>query len=432
MDTTINYIKSVWEHQGFQKYFRNTGWMISARTISFLTSFLTISIVARYLGPENLGKLEYAQSFVAIISVFASLGIDQILYRDLILEKEKEEELLGTAIYSKILLGILAFFISISISILIGDSIIVTLLIGICALTFIINPLGTVGILFNAEVKSKYSSQITIFLAFFIPLIKILIIFLNKGIIFFATILFLETLISTSWSIYIYIKKFKGKPLKWKLNLNVFKKLMKESWPLLLASFSGYIYAKMDQVMLMHYINSESVGLYSVAVKLTQVWAFIPGLVIISLFPAIVNAKKDGVKKYARRFRLLTVFTLSISFLIATPLYIFAPIVIKTVFGNDFVNSAPILQIYLWVSITTTLIILTQQFLIAEKLSKIFLYTSIIGAVLNIFLNILLIPNFGSQGAAYATLISYFSVFISTLFFKKSRSVILEIIILKK
>ncbi|OIP66263.1 hypothetical protein AUK15_00710 [Candidatus Nomurabacteria bacterium CG2_30_43_9] len=424
---TIPYIKEKWAHSGFQKYFRNMGWLIAARVISFITSFLTIAIVARYLGPENLGRLDYAQSFVAIISVFASLGIDQILYRDLIAYPEKENELIGTAVFSKLFFGALAFFTAIATSLLLGDDAILTILIGICALTFVISPIGTVAILFNAQVKAKYSSQISIFLAFFLPALKLLVIFLDKGIIYFALVLLVEAVISTAWSLYVYVKHFEGRHFLWRFRIDVFRRLMNDSWPLLLAGFSGYIYAKMDQVMLLHYIDASTVGIYGVAVKLTQIWAFLPGLIVISMLPAVVNAKKTNFIMYAKRLRALTGLTVGVTVIIALPLYLFAPWVIHLVFGDAFVSATPILRIYLWTSVAITLVILSQQFLIVENLSKIFLYTSIIGAVTNVALNVLLIPQFGAQGSACGTMLSYFVVVLSLLIFKQSREGIIRI-----
>ena len=424
---TTLYIKEKWQHAGFQKYFQNMGWLLAARITTFFTSFLTVAIVARYLGPENLGKLDYAQSFVAIISVFASLGIDQILYRDLITHPEKENELLGTAIFSKFIFGIIAFFLSIVISILLGNDAILTILIGICALTFIISPIGTVGILFNAQVKSKYSSQISIFLAFFIPALKIFIVFLNKGIIYFALVIFIEAIISAAWSLYIYIVRFNNNPFSWNFRLDILKQLMQNSWPLLLAGFSGYIYAKMDQVLLLHYMDSATVGIYGAAVKLTQIWAFLPGLVIGAMFPAIVNAKKVDFSMYAKRFRSLTGLTVGVTALIAVPLFVFAPWIINIVFGDAFMGATSILRIYLWTSIAITLVVLAQQYLVVENFSKIFLYTSIIGATANILLNIILIPRFGPEGSAWGTMISYIIVVVSMLFFKRSRDGLIKI-----
>jgi O-antigen/teichoic acid export membrane protein len=427
MDKALNYINNIWAHQGFQKYFKNTGWMLTARIISFATSFFTVAIVARYLGPENLGKLDYAQSFVVILSVFASLGIDQILYRDLVTANKERDTLIGTAIFSKLVLGSIAFLISVSISLVINDEILLTALVAIISLNFLVNPIGTVGILFNAKVKAKYKSQITIFLAFFIPALKLLVIWFNQGILFFAAIILIETLISVTWSTYIYITKFNGKPSKWRFNFNLLKKVLKDSWPLFLASLSGYIYSRMDQVMLLHYLNPKSVGIYGVAVKLTEIWTFIPGMIIGSLFPAIMNAKKVNFGSYIKRFKTLSFSTLGVTALVAAPLYILAPFVVHIIFGKEFTESVPVLHIYVWVSFGITLIALLHHYLLAENLGKIFLYISIIGAIVNILLNVMLIPSFGVYGAAYSTLISYFVAAFSILLFKKSRNDILRI-----
>lgn len=412
----------IWNHAGFQKYFQNTGWMLAARIITFATSFFTVAIVARYLGPENLGKIDYAQSFIAIISVFASLGIDHILYRDLVSDPEKENEILGTAIFSKLFFGAISFLIAITISLLLGDSIVLTGIIGILAFSFVVGPIGTVGILFSAHVKAKYSSQIAIFIAFFIPILKLLIIFLNKGIIYFAVIILIESVVSAGWSIYIYMTKFRGNPLRWKFSFDIFKRLIQDSWPLFLASLSGYIYSKMDQVMLMHYKDSSTVGIYSAAVKLTQVWAFLPGLVIGSLFPAIVNARKIDFSVYAKRFKKLSLLTVSITLMIALPLYVFAPFIIKIIFGEAFLGATPILRVYMWITLAITLTALAQNYFIIENFTRIFLYTSLIGATVNILLNIVLIPTFGSIGSAWGTMISYMTVVLSLFLFKDSRS----------
>ena len=427
VELSIDYIRQKWQHVGFQKYFQNTGWMFAAQIISFLTSFFTVAIVARYLGPANQGMLNYAQSFVAIISVFASLGIDQILYRDLIAHPEKEKEYIGTAMYSKLVLGAIAFILSVVISLLVDRNFLLTILIGICALTFVVNPIGTVGTLFNAKVKSKYNSYITIFLAFFIPLLKLAVIFWNKGIIYFALIILVQAIVSTVWMVYIYTVKLGNNILSCKFHLDILKQLLRDSWPLLLAGFSGYIYANIDQVLLLHYIDSATVGIYGVAVKLTQVWAFLPGLLISSLFPAIVNAKKVNFEMYAKRFRALSGITLGATVAIALPLFIFAPFVIGIIFGNAYIGAVPILRIYLWVSVAITLVLLVQQYFITENFTGIFLCTSIIGAASNVILNVILIPRFGSMGSAWGTMISYLSVVASLFLFKKSRDGIISV-----
>jgi O-antigen/teichoic acid export membrane protein len=424
----IERFRGDWSREGFKKYFANTGWLFGARMITFLTSFLTVAIVARYLGPENLGKLEYAQSIVAIVSIFATLGIDQIVFRELINQPEKENELIGTAIASKLIFGSFAFCLSIVISIILNNEPLITGMIALIAATFFLNPIGTLNILFNARVQAKYASQITIFLAFFLPALKLLTVYLGKGIIYFAAIILIEATASAVWSLYVYIFRFKKNPRAWRSRVHIFKSLMIDSWPLFLAGLSGFIYGKMDQVMILHFLDATTVGIYSVAVKLTQVWAFIPSMIIGSLFPALISSRATNYTSYARRFKALSGITIGITALIAVPLFIFAPYVILLIFGKSFMAASPVLRIHLWISLAGTMTALIQHFLIAENLGKIFLYSSVIGASANITLNIILIPILGAPGAAWGTMISYFVVIISLFLFKESRTGIFKIL----
>lgn len=404
------YILRNYNKEGFKKYFKNTGWMLTARATTLITSFLTMAIVARYLGPENLGKLSYAQSFVSILSVFAALGIDQILYRDLSAKPEQEKELLGTVILTKFIFGTVAFIAAVLISVCLGNEMTLTFLIAITALTFLINPIGTIGILFQAKVQAKFSSIITIYLAFLIPALKLTVIFFEKGIIYFSFILVVEALVISLWSLYIYITKFDANPFRWRFSPTIFYSILGRSWPLLLASLSGYMYGRIDQVMLLHYVDATAVGFYDIAVRLTEYAALIPGVVIASLFPAIVSARETNQNEYLKRFKSLTFISFCFTFSAVILIFLLAPFIITTIFGEDFFASIRILQIYIWSTLGTILIVLMQQFFIIEGKSIQFLLYSTLGAIINIGLNSLLIPQHGVHGAAYATLITLVTI----------------------
>lgn len=410
-----------WNRDGLRKYLHNTNWLFGARFATFVTSFLTMAIVARYLGPENLGKLSYAQSFVSILSVIASLGLDQILYRDLTKYPDKENRILGTAIVSKFIFGILAFIIAIGLSIFLGNEKILTLLIGITAFTFLINPLGTIGILFQSRVEAKYSSQITIFLAFFIPALKLLIIFFGKGIIYFALILLLEALISVIWSIYIYTAKLHLSLSNWQFDKTVFIQLLKDAWPFLFSGLFAYLYARIDQVMLQHYLGSTEVGLYDSAVKISNLWSFLPALIITSLFPALVNAKQTDRSEYLRRFRSLTILVMLVTLTYTLITFLLAKPLVLLIFGNSFIGSIAPLQIYIWSGAIAVLGLLVQNYLTAENRGDIYFVLTLVGAVLNIVLNLFMIPSYGMIGAAIATIFSYAVIPLGIFFYKQTR-----------
>ncbi|MBA4320689.1 MAG: hypothetical protein C0412_20030, partial [Flavobacterium sp.] len=102
---SLNYIKEKWAHAGFQKYFKNTGWMLASRILCMGISFITTALVARKLGPENFGQLSYAISFVSFFGILSTLGIDNVLYRDLIKNPDKKNTFLGSAFIIKLFAG---------------------------------------------------------------------------------------------------------------------------------------------------------------------------------------------------------------------------------------------------------------------------------------------------------------------------------------
>jgi len=399
-----------WDNAGLKKYFHNTGWFFFGRIATFAISFFTIAFVARYLGPENLGRLSYAQGFIAIFSMFASLGIDQVVYRDLVASPEREGEILGTAVAMKFFFGILTFIGTIVIAFFINPEPILTWLIALIALSFIFQPFGVVGHIFNARVMAKYPAYVAIVVAVLIPLLKLLVIYFDKGILYFALIVALEAFVLSAAYLFLYWYVLGRSLLEWRFSLSTFTSLAHDSWPLMLVGVTGYLYLRIDQVMIQHFIDSTSVGLYEVAVRLTEPLGFIPGVIIGSLFPALINAQRNNQAEYRRRLRSLTALCLGISSILALILFAAAPLLVHILFGEAFSASVPILRIYVWSTVGTIATMLMYNYFIAENRTYIQLIFTFSGAVLNVLLNLILIPKLGITGAAYATLITVTSI----------------------
>ena len=145
----------IWSHAGFQRYFRNAGWLFASRIASMAVSFVVAIWVARYLGPSGLGTINYAVSLVGIFSFLAGLGIDSILYRDLVNEPEKLNQLMGTAFWLKFFGTILAFVGVFTTIVLLRTSTTINLIILVIAAGYIFQAFGVVPMYFQAKVKSK-------------------------------------------------------------------------------------------------------------------------------------------------------------------------------------------------------------------------------------------------------------------------------------
>ncbi len=427
-EISINRIKEIWNHAGFQKYFRNTGWMFASRILCMIMAFITTALVARKLGPENFGQLSYAISFVSIFSVLASLGIDNILYRDLLKNPEKKKEYLGSALTIKLFAGFFtAILVSLS-ALFFAEDDVSKILILILSGTFVFNAFQIISFEFQARVKSKYPSIIAFLVTLILNTLKILVILSGKGVIYLALILLLESILYAVFYFYFYEKKTEEKIFEWKFDKNITVNILKDSWPLIFTSAFVLIYARIDQIFIKHMLGADYVGVYSAAVTIAEVWYFIPTIIITSVFPAIINAKKTSEKIYHSRLKRLGILLIILAVSIALLITILAPFIMKIIYGSAFISGSIILQIYIWACVGTFLVYLAHNYLITENKKNELIYLTLIPMFINIYLNILWIPKYGIAGSAYATLISYSVGPITLFLFKKTREDIIKII----
>lgn len=393
-------------HEGFKRYFANTGWMFLGQMFSLLVSFFIGAWLARYLGPENYGVLSYAVAFVGLFGFIASLGVDGLLNRELVAHPEKRDELLGTAFRLKVIGGTLAVILCIASAFIFSGNALSRLLIILFSFTFILQSINVISTYFQAEVKSKSNVKAVLLATIISSILKVAVILLDKGVIWIVVVYVLDLVWQGVGLINAYIKV--GLKIKvWKFNNHLAWELLKNSWPLMLASAASFIYLKIDQVMIGFILGNYEVGLYAAAVKLVEVWYFIPSVICASLFPAIINAKKTGTELYKLRLRNLYILMIAISVFISILMTIFAKPIIIIFFGNGYLESISILRIYSWSSIGMFLGWAVYQFLMSENLIKTIFKLNLLAMVVNIILNLVFIPTIGLAGAAWATLVSY-------------------------
>ena len=168
----------------------------------------------------------------------------------------------------------------------------------------------------------------------------------------------------------------------------------------MLASVAVGIYLKIDQVMIKNMLGNEQAGIYAVAVKLSEAWYFIPMLICTSLSPTIIKAFTISKELLNNRMKKLYFLMFWLSFFIASATTALAYPIIKILFGYQYLGAVTTLQIYVWAGIGISLYIAVSQYLIASNLTKISFYNSLLGAAINVILNVILIPKMGIKAAA--------------------------------
>lgn len=396
----------VLSHEGFKRYFANTGWMFFGQMFNLGLSFCIGIWMARYLGPENYGILNYVLAFVGLFAFIADLGVNSILNRELVKFPEKRDELLGTALRLKIGGGIVAFLVTVCVIFFTDASPLIRGLVVLYSLTFILQSVNVISTFFQARVEAKNNVRSQIISSSISSVLKIVMILSGFGVIWLMLIYVLD-FIWLGIALAVAYRRSGLKIMSWSFNWLIAKEILSSSWLLMLSSASTFIYMRIDQVMIGNFLGEKEVGLYSAAVKLSEIWYFIPGVICGSLFPAIVNAKKSNLIIYYNRLRKLYWFLFIISFLISVAITFLAPFIIQSFFGLEYLNAIPILRVYVWSTIGSFMGWAIGQYFLIENRVKILFYYTVFSMFINIILNIVLIPKIGSVGAALATSISY-------------------------
>ncbi|VEP14285.1 Membrane protein [Hyella patelloides LEGE 07179] len=390
---------------GLRKIIRNIGWLSAERLLSMIISFVVGVYVIRYLGSESFGKLSYSSSFVALFAAIAKLGLDKIVVRNLVKQKNLTGEILGTAIILKFIGSLVAIS-------LIGvtiwhssDDIQIILMTFIIASSLMFQSFDVLDLWFKSQVLSKSivivrSSQFIIS-----SLAKLSFIFFKLPLMMFAYLLLVDSIIRAVGMTAIYIKQNQCRS-KWKFKKSSAINLLKDSWPLIISSVMVTLYMKIDQVMLGNMSNSQEVGNYAAAVRFSEIWYFIPTAVSTSVFPSIIKAKQKSEKEYYTKLQQLYDLMAWMSLTVAIPMSFISTHFMTVLLGQEYVKSGQILSVHIWSGLFVFLGVARSQWLMAENFTRFSLISTSLGALSNIFLNFILIPEQGGMGAAIATLIS--------------------------
>jgi O-antigen/teichoic acid export membrane protein len=194
---------------------------------------------------------------------------------------------------------------------------------------------------------------------------------------------------------------------KWKIDGNLGKKMLKDAWPLILSGMMITIYLKIDQVMLGNLSSIQETGNYAAAVRFSEIFYFLPTIICASVFPAILRAKQISQSFYYNRLQQLYDMMAWLSLIIALTMTLMAVPLLNQLLGQEYASAGQILTWHIWASPFVFLGVARSQWLIAENYARFSFLTTSLGAIVNIGLNFLLIPTYGGQGAAVATIISY-------------------------
>jgi len=400
------------DEEAFNKYLKNTGWLMFGKVLSLIVGLF----IARYLGPDLFGDLNFGLSLVAILAAVGALGLDTFIIREIIKEPSKRDEILGTSLWMRIVtnaaaipLAMAIYYFSQKLSSSPGAPL--TVMVGLLALASFFKSFNVIDAYFQSQVQSKYVVQVQNICLIISAAVKLILIYFGLPLIYIVCALVFDGFILALGLIIVYHKR--GFDIfKWNFDSGRAKSLLRQSSPLILSAVMVSIYMKIDVVMLKG-VGSKAVGIYSAAANLSEAWYFIPVAIVTSVFPALVNARKTDLERYHKRlgnlYDLLVYICLPVGIFISFT----ANFIIHLLYSNKYEGAGAMLSIHIWSGIFVFLGSASSQYLIAEGYTKIAFYRTAAGALVNVLLNLWLIPKYAGIGASIATLIA---CFVSTFF----------------
>lgn len=408
--------------------------MLGDKLVKLAAGAVLTIFVARMLGASELGVYSIVMAWSAFLVPITSLGLNNIVVRQMV--KHDNGHAAMTMLYSavtlRLLLGLLggslmllAFYLlypamfSGNTAIAIPVLFLLQAFFGFLLFEFYLNFQGT----FRSTAYAK--SMISLF-SFAIKLALLYSGFGIASLLLVTGIEFFVVAIAQYWLYRVKHQPYQEGEQRWPryhprwFNWQQAKQLLKRSSWLWLSGIVSVIYLKIDIVMLGAMAGTEQAGIYAAASRLSELWYVFPATLAARYYPDMIKAHQQGWTPYYVKLRRYAGLFFGSALVIALVMSFTAPWIISLLFGDGFAAAVEVLRIHIWAGCFVFVRYLISQHLLITEQEPLSLLSHGIGALLNVGLNLWLIPTMGIVGAAWATLISYAYASFLFLFFARS------------
>ena len=383
----------------------NLFWAVLGKIVNLLGGLLVGVVVARYLGPEQYGLMNYVISYVFLFQTLALFGLDSIEIREEARGRKPYPTIIGTAFCLKLFFGICFVALAITTSWLMEADGYTTLLVALYSLSVVLNSLIVIRNYFTAIVQNEYVVKAEISRTLLSIVIKLLLLLLHASLTWFVLAYMFDFVLLGAGYVTAYRARI-GSLREWRFDRTYARFLLHESLPLLLTNAAVIIYQRIDQVMIGSMIDKTSVGYFSVAAKFTELLIFLPMILAQTITPILVKAREHSITEYqakAQRFMNFSFWlTLSASALISVISYW----LIRYSFGPAYLPAVAVLQIMAFKAASVALSNTAGAMLVTEGLQRWAIFRDVFGCIVCVLLNYLLLPRYGVIAAAFVSIAS--------------------------
>jgi PST family polysaccharide transporter len=383
----------------------NGGWWLAERFGMLGLTLATSVVVVRSLGPADYGELSYVLALVGLLAPLAQFGVSGLVARGLLERPGDEVAVLRAALLMRFAGSMVAFAVGLAWWLWFEkqpqDRWIVLVLLAAQSATAFQVVESWFQVHYKAAALVPWRTGVLVASA----LLKMAVAASTHDPMLVACVFGLEYLLLGAASL-IALRRaggFWARPGGSPEWLGWFAR--RSPW-LLASGVAEVIYLRIDIVLLERLRGVGEAGVYAVAARLSEVWYMVPVALMGAVFPALWSRRSDP-ESYSRSLQGSLDALFALAFALAVVVQLVGGPLVELLFGQRFAASTPVLQIHIWAGVFIFMRALLSRWLLAEDLLRFSLVTHVAGAVLNVVLNLLLIPEYGAVGAAIATVISY-------------------------
>lgn len=411
----------------------NGVWVLVEKGVRLVTLLLSSILMARYLQPTQYGLFSYGTAYVSLFAAVASLGLREVVIRDWIMAQSLPVPtssepgalpavIINTAIVLRALSGVMVAIAAVLTAWLLVRDPMARVLVGIISIT----TLGRLSEVFEYPFEAAIQTQHVNILKALVSLLSLGLtaaaVYLNASVYVFGAIVACGSLVQLAvLGGYFLRQKYPLRPLQL-FSYTQAKRTLKDSWPLMFSALAVLVYMRSDQLMIKSMVGDYELGIYSAAANLVEAIYVFPVALLSSILPKLIAAKADSEERFYKSLQSLYDVMALVSYGMIGLSVLVSSTAIVVVYGSQYAESGSLFRLLALTILPVNLGVARSAFFTANNYPALKLQIVVSSCMINIGLNLVLIPHWGSSGAAAATLVSYyFSTFIACFLWRPLR-----------
>lgn len=384
----------------------NFGWLSFDKGVRLTLGVVVGMWMARHLGPADYGLLNYALALVSLASVFPALGLDLIVRRGLVNNPADAGRLLGTTFGLRLGAGLATYACLLAGAFLFEPDASARLALAMAGVSLLLQPVLAIDLWFQSRLLSKHTvvAQSLTFGA--CALLRVGLILRGADLAPFLYLLAVESVLLAALLVITYLRG-RERFAAWRWDTATAASLLRESWPLAAATLATLVYVKFDQVLLRSVAGPTETGLYAAAARVNDILHTLPVMLAASFSPLLLAARQRNPAEYELSLRRFFNLSAGLAWAAALGCAALTPWVVPLVFGPAYARTSGMLVALALSLPLIAMGVARQEYLINEGRQKFQLVTTLVGAVVNVGLNLWAIPRWGGLGAAGVALVSH-------------------------